>query len=288
MDWFGLSLAAAFTQATSDAIVKSRFSHLGPYEMGTVRLLYALPWLGLALFFIPVPQLDAQFFLTVAMALPVEILALVCYMSAIRSSPLSLTLPFLSFTPVFLVATGRLILGERLSSREIAGVALIVTGSYLLNISSVRRGLLAPLRAMLGQRGPRLMLLTAFLYSITSALGKRAILHSSSAFFGVFYFACLAVVMSCMLPLFTHGKAVRLVGRPLSGLALGLVYAAMVFTHTAAISMTQAASMIALKRTSMLFAILYGALFFRETDIGQRLLGAGVMMAGVLVLGFAA
>lgn len=286
MSWFFLALLAAFTQATSDAILKLRFSDLNPYEMGTLRLIYAVPWLIAALVIIPVPPLDREFFITVALALPVEIGALMCYMAAIRTSPLSITLPMLAFTPAFLVASGWAILGERLSLPSILGIGLIVAGSYCLNISDAKKGILLPLRAMFKDRGPRLMLVTALLYSITSALGKRAILHSSPAFFGVFYFVCLTAILVCLLPLVSRGGVKHLAGRPVAGLVLGAVYAVMVFSHTAAISLTQAAPMIALKRTSLLFGVIYGAVLFKEQNIRARLFASCLMVAGVIVLGF--
>lgn len=99
MEWFFLALPAAFSLATADALTKKFFSKLSAYEMGITRLSYTIPWLVLALFFIPMPYLDRTFFLSFAAALPLEALAFISYMRAIKVSPLSLTLPFLSFTP---------------------------------------------------------------------------------------------------------------------------------------------------------------------------------------------
>ncbi|MGZ3579303.1 MAG: hypothetical protein ACXU98_09815, partial [Syntrophales bacterium] len=53
MSWFFLSLLAALSLATSDALTKRFFSNLPPLMMGIIRLGYALPWLLAALFFIP-------------------------------------------------------------------------------------------------------------------------------------------------------------------------------------------------------------------------------------------
>jgi drug/metabolite transporter (DMT)-like permease len=286
MAWFALSLVAAFTQATSDALLKRDFSHLGPFRMGALRLAYALPWFVAALPFVEIPRIDHRFCTTVACALPIEVAALACYMKAIQVSPLSLVMPLLAFTPAFLVLTGRLVLGEKLGMTSMAGVALIVAGSYCLNITQIRQGVMEPIKAVARDRGARLMLLTAVLYSMTSALGKRAILYSSPAFFGITYYACLALIMLAISPFTPSSAHEERVGKPAAGLAVGMLYAAMVFSHTAAISMTQAAVMIALKRTSMLFGVFYGAVLFRETRIKERLLGAIIMLSGVLVLGF--
>jgi uncharacterized membrane protein len=47
-----------------------------------------------------------------------------------------------------------------------------------------------------------------------------------------------------------------------------------------AIAQVEAAYMIAIKRTSLLFGVLYRAWWFREQNILERLAGAVIMMAG--------
>jgi drug/metabolite transporter (DMT)-like permease len=53
------------------------------------------------LVFHPPAAVPAAFWGWVGLALPLEVLAMVLYMLAIRDSPLALTLPYLAFTPVF-------------------------------------------------------------------------------------------------------------------------------------------------------------------------------------------
>jgi drug/metabolite transporter (DMT)-like permease len=286
MPWLPLSLAAAFASATADALIKGHFRHLSPFEMGAVRVTYTLPWLAVSLLFIPWPSPDRLFFAAVACGLPLEIIALLCYMKAIKASPLSLTLPFLAFTPAFLMLTGWLILHETLSPEGVSGILLIVAGSYCLHLSRIRKGLLAPFAAIAREPGSRFMLLAAFLYSITSAIGKLGVLHSSPAFFGIVYFICLGILMLAMMPMVPGARMASLGSKPLAGFAVGAVYAVMVFSHMAAISMVQAAYMIAVKRTSLIIGVLYGAFLFREENIPERLIGAVIMVCGVLVIGF--
>ncbi|MGC9325475.1 MAG: EamA family transporter [Desulfomonilia bacterium] len=286
MAWFFLSLMAAFSLATADAITKKGFSHLSPYEMGLTRLTYTLPWLIGSLFFIDWPDLDGIFFLCLAAGLPLEALAFFCYMKAIKLSPLSLTLPFLAFTPIFIILTGWMVLGETVNSAGFCGILLIVIGSYFLNFSHIHSGLMDPFRAIFREPGSRLMLLVSFLYSLTSTIGKLGILHSSPAFFGIAYFTSFSLVVALFLP-FAPGAGIRVLAeKPRIGILLGSVMAVMIFSHMVAISLVQAVYMISLKRTSLFFGVLYGAVLFREEKITQRLTGASIMVAGVLVIGF--
>ncbi len=63
--------------------------------------------------------------------------------------------------------------------------------------------------------------------------------------------------------------------------ALGLTQTIMVLSHMWAIHLITAAYMIAVKRTSLIFSVIYGKLIFKETEITQRLAGASLMMLGV-------
>ncbi|HOO73153.1 MAG TPA: DMT family transporter [Spirochaetota bacterium] len=286
MTWFFLSLTAAFALATTDAMTKKFFGDLSAYEMGIFRLAYSLPFILLSLLVINIPALDSTFWACIAAGLPLEAIAFLLYMKAIRTSPLSLSLPFLAFTPLFITVTGWLVLGETVNLSGFAGIVLIVTGSYIMNISHAGRGPFEPFAAIIREPGSRYMLLTAFIYSFTSVIGKKAIAHSSPEFFAVAYYSLFTVLMISLLPFFSKANLKNLLSRPLKGLAVGTCLAVMVFTHTAAISMVQVAYMISIKRASLIFGVIYGAVMFREQNITERLAGALIMLAGAVVITF--
>ncbi|MBK5099793.1 MAG: EamA family transporter [Desulfobacteraceae bacterium] len=285
MLWFTLSLVAAMSQTINDVISKHFFSDLTAYEMGLIRLLYALPYLAVGLFVISWPPLDNTFWVCLAFGLPLELAAFICYMRAIKVSPLSLTLPFLAFTPAFVIVTGFLILDETLNLYGLIGIALIVVGSYFLNLSSVKHQWIAPFRAIFKEQGSWLMLLTALIYSLTATIGKLAIQHSSPQFFAVTYFLFFALFVIALFPIMPGVKAVNAIKKPLPAAIAGMVLGTMIFSHTLAISLIEAAYMLSVKRSSLLFGVLFGALLFKEEKVRERLLGASIMMCGVLIIG---
>jgi uncharacterized membrane protein len=59
----------------------------------------------------------------------------------------------------------------------------------------------------------------------------------------------------------------------------------MILSHTLAISLIQAAYMISVKRTSLLFGVVLGAIFFNEKHFSERFLGSAIMVCGVLLIG---
>jgi drug/metabolite transporter (DMT)-like permease len=284
MDWIFFSLTAAFCIATADALTKKNLGSLSAYEMGITRLVYTVPWLLLTLLLIPWPSLDRTFFISMAAALPFEGLAFVLYMKAIKVSPLSLTLPFLAFTPIFIILTGWLLLGEAVSPTGLLGILAIVAGAYVLNLSHAKDGFFSPFKAILREKGSRLMLVVSFIYSLTSVLGKLAVLHSDPLFFGVVYYAVFTLFMLGFMPLANGAGMSCLLKRPLAGFVIGAITALEILSHMKAISLVQAAYMIAVKRTSLVFGVLYGAWLFREEKPAERLAGAAIMVSGVFLI----
>ena len=288
MNWLVLTLLSAFFLATADTLTKRYIAHYRPGELVLVRFgvsgALLLPWLLLQ----PWPQLSMVFWGWIALLLPLELLAMWLYMRAIRESPLSLTLPYLAFTPVFITLTGYVFLGESVTRTGLAGIMLVVCGAWLLNVDTTNNGnllnVLAPFRAIVRERGSRLMLITAAIYSLTSVFSKGALLQVTPYFFGPFYFVILGLA-SAVAFASRDVHSWRALGRnPLAHLGVGLFMAAMVVTHFYAIEHIEVAYMIAVKRTSLLFGMLYGAWLFGEQGLGKNLAAGALMVLGVFLI----
>ena len=280
--WIPLALASAFFLATADALTKRALSINDVYFVAWLRLLFSLPLLMACLFFIPVPHLDNTFYITVLTALPLEICALILYTKALKVSPLSLSLPFLSLTPVFLIIIPYLVLGESLSLPGALGVLCIAAGGYTLNINKFSEGILGPFAAIRKEKGALMMIVVAFLYSFTSALGKKAIEHSAPVFFGIIYYIIMFVLFT-PIALFKSRRHLKkdAIG---STILPGMLDSIMNVTHMTAMSLTKVAYMISVKRLSLLIGVFYGYLFFKESGIKERLLGTLLMLTGFVII----
>ena len=294
--WFWLALAAALATALTDTILKGCLKGFDPEEMALVRFCAPFPFLLPSILVWPMPELGLEFWLTVLTLIPLEILAMSLYMKALKASPLSLSIPLLAFTPSFIIVTGWLILRESVSPRGLLGIAFTVSGAYIIHCRLEKGGLASPLLALINTKGSRYMLLVAIIYSITSCLGKRAIIQSSPVFFAPFYFSVLGLVVPVVFSLIWRQNAFlrmlrKIRDRQAGGmgkwpaiLAIGLLQSLMVYSHMLAISLANAAYMIAVKRTSLLFSILLGCLVLREESLGLRLLGGVTMLMGVYLV----
>jgi hypothetical protein len=70
------------------------------------------------------------------MSAALRLMSLLLYQTAIELSPLSVTVPYLSFTPAMLLVTAFLLIGEQPSLPGLAGVLVVTAGGYLLAFSS--------------------------------------------------------------------------------------------------------------------------------------------------------
>jgi drug/metabolite transporter (DMT)-like permease len=288
MDWLPLSLTCAVSLAAADTATKRFLAGYTAAQLVMVRFgltaLLLLPLLALQ----PPPLPPGRFWLWMGAALPLEVLAEALYVLAIRDSPLALTLPYLAFTPMLTTLVGWLLLGETVSSRGLAGIVMVVVGAYALNLEHARPGRprtwIAPLLAIGRHRGSRYMLGVAVIYGVTSVLGKGAMQYMPPLSFGAVYFALVGVFTLAVFAA-REPSALRSLVQPVPAhfLVAGLM-GVMIVTHFLGLSRVETAYMISVKRTSILFGILMGALFFAERHLARNLAAGALMVAGVALI----
>ncbi len=287
MSWFLLALLCAFSLASADALTKRWFASTRPLDLMLLRFLPAGLLLSPILLLRPWPELPPPFWGWIALLLPLELAAMWLYLRAICSAPLSHTLPYLAFSPVISALLARLLLGEPITPIGGAGILLVLGGSWLLRYDRVHASGAAdwaPLRAMRHETGPRMMLGVALLYGITSVGGKAALGYTGAAFFASLYFTLLGLVILGLVLLRHRRAPPDFMRHPLRALAVGTAMAVMALTHFLAVQQVEVAYMLSVKRTSLLFGILYGAWLFREERLGRHLLAGTVMLSGVVLL----
>jgi len=283
MIWLVLALVAAVCVGISDIIAKRILKKEDPYLVALGKLIFAAPFLLVMLFFIEVPVLGPLFWKLLVILAPLEIAAIIFYMKGIQVSPIALTVPFLSFTPVFIILTGFLILGELPSLFGSMGILLIVSGTYVLNIRSWRRGLFAPFRAIFDEKGSIFLLCTALIFSVTSVIARKLVLVSEPLFFASIYTPLIALLM-IPIAIKKSNNIKKLVKKPGMLIVIGVLLAITAVCHFMALSLVEAAYMIAVKRSSILISTVIAYFVFQEDHVFEHLIGAGLMFLGVVVI----
>ena len=284
MNWLFFSLLTAFSLSTADTLSKRALKETNEYVIVWVREGYAIPFIFIALLFTPIPPLDKEFWISVAVLVPLEIIALILYVKALNLSPLSLTVPFMALSPVFILFIAYFTLNEEPTPLGIAGVLLITLGAYLLNAGASRYGILGPFKAIWKEKGSILMIIVSLIYGVTSTLGKVAVEHSSPVFFGFFYPLILASVLTVFVA--WKGRLKEVISRPSTFIPIGFFTSIMMVSHFIAISLVDVAYMISVKRMSLLFSVIYGKLIFKEEKIKERLFACAIMILGVVLITF--
>lgn len=125
----------------------------------------------------------AGYLLPALASVAINVVANVLFVVAIQVSPLSVTIPLLSLTPVFTTLLAVPVLGEVPGHYQEIGIALVVIGAFALHARPERgKGPRHVLRAFLHERGSWMMAVVAFLWSLSPLLDKIAIGRSSTSF----------------------------------------------------------------------------------------------------------
>jgi len=211
-------------------------------------------------------------------------MAYVLYLYAIKVSPLSLSIPFLAFTPAFMILTGFFILAETINLWGGLGIGLIVLGGYILHFRNGQRDFLAPFSSFLREKGSWFMLIVAILYAFAAVIGKKAIIHSSPLFFSYSFFLTFNITVLTGLLLGRKNNWQKIIHHTPRGLWLGTLLMIHISFHGLAIAVSTAVYMVAVKRSSILFSVLLSWLILREAEIRYRGLGTMLMFIGMLFI----
>ena len=266
---FWTVLFAAMLHASWNAVVKQGSDKL----LTTVLLtsfgaLLSLPWLPL----LPLPAGASWPWLGLSVVLQVAYYLLIA--RTYQTGEMSLSYPLMrGVAPLLVAMAGNVLFAQSLPAASWAAIGLICGGILLLAIGKQPRGMLLPL-------GIACLIAT---YTLVDAHGVR--LSGTALGYSLWLFVLSA------LPLLLWALLAR---RPqLQALARqqwrqGL-FAGFGFTASYAIAlwaMTQApvAMVSALRETSILFALLISTIWLKEQVSIQRLLSAGLIIGGVVML----
>jgi len=281
-----LGLFSALSEASLNTVVNKYKASYSPVLMGFAQLLFLLPVTLVMALIIPWPKFNWQLVIFLGIFCLLNVVGRILYIKSIHLSGLSKTVPFLSFTPVFLILSGFIILGEVPNLFGMIGLVLIVCGSYVLTCNKFGESFFAAIRNVKNEKGVLLAIATAFVWSLTSSFGKKAVMLSSPIFFFV-----MAINIQFILFLFIN---IRVTGIRktinyfrndikfflLASLFLGL----MEFSIFTAYSLTKIVYAISMKRMAIFFSVLFGYLFFKETGFKKNIIAAIIMVVGVIII----
>lgn len=290
MLWLLLSSGTALCESIKDAISKQALKSLDEYSvLMSLSTVGAFMMGSFMLLTEGLPQLGPDYGKALLFGGSLNILAFTLYFRAIKTADLSLTVPLITLTPLFLLVTSPIIVQEWPTGLDAVGVVLLIIGSYILNFKPSQGISLAPLQAIMTNSGSRTMLCVACIWSVTANFDKVGTLNSSSLFWGTSLLTTLAFGMVPFVTQQIVQKGIQAVVQPLQAqanfLALaGVLLAIGVSLQFLALTMAPVAQVIAVKRMSALISVGFGYILFGEKGLRERLLGSAIMVSGVAIM----
>jgi len=285
MLWFLLALGGALSNAIFNFTIKKIMKDVDPFILLTWTYLFGGCVLSLFVFSQGVPEIGPSFIPTLCIIIIMGIVSLSLYFFSIKITDISLCIPMLSFTPVFLILTSSIILNETPSIIGIIGICCIVIGAYLISYSRYN-GVLYPFRAMTNHKGVAFMLIVALLFAVGVNFDKILVMQSDPIFSAAITF--LAFGISFLLISVIKFRSINLIKRQnvIPFLFTGIILAVEALTINYAYTLAIVPYVISVKRISILFTVLMGGILLNEQDLKRRLLASSVMVLGAVIIAF--
>lgn len=283
MLWFLFAFLTAFFQSMQDLFNKTQLREFDEY-LATFSLTF-FTGVGLSVFLLfEIPTLGKNFLPALLVGGMLNTLAFTSYVKAIKYYDLSVVTPITALSPLFMLITSPLTLGEFPRTRGLIGIVLIVAGSYILNLKEKDKGYFAPWRSLFTNPGSRLALLVALIWSITANIDKIGVQNSSPTFWAMSLFFCISMLLMPVVIFKSRNKLPPFNWHWLKLVAYGFLGSAMIGCQMQAVNLTLVAYVIAVKRSSALLSIIFGSLILKEKGIKEKLVGAAIMIIGVVAI----
>jgi drug/metabolite transporter (DMT)-like permease len=288
MTWIALSLAAAFFYAARYALVKKCLAEESSLAINVHARLFAF----LALLpFVPVFGLRRPDPLLFGAALAATVLltgaASLLQVHAVKRHDLSASVPFLAFTPLFMIGWVFMLYREIPRPPALGGLVLLSAGAWVINRTGPRAG------GRRLNRGGLIFLGVAAIIGLTTTLDRLAIQEAGAGGFTyavAWNLASAAVFAAACAARGGLRAAGRSLGNhPLAMPVQGVLSAAAFLLQMLAVEAARhvSANVIHVKAVTLLqlvIAAALGAALFGEPDPRRRILGSLLLFAGAAVV----
>uniref|UniRef100_M4BGL8 EamA domain-containing protein n=1 Tax=Hyaloperonospora arabidopsidis (strain Emoy2) TaxID=559515 RepID=M4BGL8_HYAAE len=235
-----------------------------------------------------VPHLNHLFWTSVGISGGINLITSYLYIRAIQISTLSATVPFLSFTPAFLVIVAFFVLGEIPTLFGVLGIVVATLGGFWLQSTKDEH----PSKDLLmnsSSKGSMYMMIVAFLWSISNAFDKIGVQNATPLVYG----AAIQVIVaggSCILQKMGVGERdVLPIGQerkiPWKVVILtGVMSVVAYYINLVATQLLEVSYVIAIKRSGCIWSVLMGRVLFRERNLRKKIPSILLMVLGVVCI----
>ena len=245
---------------------------------------FGLPVLLIAIIYYGVPNLGPDFFL---IAIPQSFaisLASVLIAKAYKESDASIVTPMYAISPILVLVTSFLILGETPTAAGMVGIFFITLGAYTLKIKGAKT-IFEPLQKLWDERGVQLILVVLLIYSVTANVDKIAVGMSSPVMWPLTVYTLSSIFLLPVMIKKSDNWAQKIKSdwRPLA--LLGVLGGLAIILQMTALELTLVSYVIAIKRLSIPLAVVFSYFLLNEKDsFKERILGSALMVIGAILI----
>lgn len=289
MFWIYLAIISALLSAFSTILEKKvlfkedalEFS----YKLSLLNVLFSLPFF----FFFNIDEIELISFLVLFGKTVLAALAFLNVMLMLKSFDISRSLPMMVITPALVAIAAFLLIGDQLSSYDILGMFLLLSGTYMLELKS-GSNIFEPFKVFTTSKSHRYIINALLLFTATAIIDRMllvkhnmhpvALLSLQHVFLAINFTILLLIKMRNPVKIIKESElsTLRLI------VIISFVTIAYRWANIEAIKLAPVALVLSIKRTSVFFASVIGGKIFREKKLLSRAVAALIMIAGAVLI----
>ncbi len=212
-----------------------------------------------------------------------------CVMLAIKNMEISGALPLMVLTPGFVAVFGFLLIGDSITSLEIVGLILLLTGTYILESKS-NGNLLKPFLVFYESKYHHYIVFALVLFTATSIIDRYLLrdfnFHPKTF---VVYQQIFLAVNFFFISVFVNKGIKEIFKLPEKKFFIWFVLISIFtigyrYTQIEAVKLAPVALVLSVKRLSVLFASVYGGKIFSEHYLLRKTIAVLIMLAGAYLV----
>ena len=141
---FLLAFGTAISEALKDVTSKHNLHHIDEYTAAfSMHLVQSILLIPIVLY-LGLETMSSRFLWALLASSFLQLGVILLYFKAIKRSEISITLPLITLTPLFMLITSPIMIGEFPSLLGLFGILIIVVGTYISNMSEDPKKIFAP------------------------------------------------------------------------------------------------------------------------------------------------
>ncbi len=282
MNWFVMALISSVALSLRELSLKKAGKGLSTaYLSWSLNFFTFFMMLGIMILSRNSHSFTWPFLRILLLAAVMDTMATLLYLGAIKQGDLSKTIPMLCFIPVVQLFVTPVLVNENLSITGMAGVLVVVAGSYILNIEN-RDGIFSPIKNIVQNKSSLMMLATACIWGVSSSFHKIGIQQTNALYFG----ACeIGLIAMFLFPLAMKAeKKLFSIGKIQKALVPAVFSTFAVLSYYMAIDLGPVAYVSSVRRLAVLFTMITGIMILKEKARRTGLTGGIVMITGAMII----